>query len=234
MSLPVTDSALQLQLLAPLFGATNTWNAFQTFNDDLQDGSGDTFSSLFNGTAGSVAFASNAFNDQVGNNIAGTYATLDDLSAGVSNAFGYTDTEVNNLQNALTSGSVTVQNATDASNDGSGNNITSTYAPLAGATFTGFCEFQNTVNFDDRVLFFDGISLNGSANIYAVSQIDCKILILSVGHTVAGLATDIPSPGVGTMTYVTDATAPTYNGALIGGGTTVIPVFYNGTAWVSH
>jgi len=34
--------------------------------------------------------------------------------------------------------------------------------------------------------------------------------------------------------YVTDAVAPTYLGALTGGGTVVTPVFYNGTAWVAH
>ena len=34
--------------------------------------------------------------------------------------------------------------------------------------------------------------------------------------------------------YVTDATTPTYNGALTGGGAVVVPVFCNGTAWTSH
>lgn len=38
----------------------------------------------------------------------------------------------------------------------------------------------------------------------------------------------------GMMAYVTDATAPTYLGALTGGGAVKCPVFYNGTIWVSH
>lgn len=38
----------------------------------------------------------------------------------------------------------------------------------------------------------------------------------------------------GGMAYVTDATAPTYNGALVGGGAVVVPVFCNGSAWTSH
>ena len=38
----------------------------------------------------------------------------------------------------------------------------------------------------------------------------------------------------GATAYVTDATAPTYLGTLTGGGAVVCPVFYNGTAWVSH
>lgn len=33
---------------------------------------------------------------------------------------------------------------------------------------------------------------------------------------------------------VTDATSPTYNGALTGGGAVIVPVFCNGTAWTSH
>jgi hypothetical protein len=33
---------------------------------------------------------------------------------------------------------------------------------------------------------------------------------------------------------VTDATSPTFNGALTGGGTVKVPVWCNGTAWTSH
>lgn len=49
-------------------------------------------------------------------------------------------------------------------------------------------------------------------------------------YTVATL----PAGVQGDMAYVTDATAPTYLGALVGGGAVVCPVFYNGSAWVSH
>lgn len=43
----------------------------------------------------------------------------------------------------------------------------------------------------------------------------------------------LPAGTEGDRAYVTDASAPTYNGALTGGGTVKIPVFFNGTAWVS-
>jgi len=49
------------------------------------------------------------------------------------------------------------------------------------------------------------------------------------GYTVAAL----PAGTIGDTAYVTDATAPTYNGALTGGGAVTVPVFYNGAAWVS-
>jgi len=38
---------------------------------------------------------------------------------------------------------------------------------------------------------------------------------------------------LGDRAYVTDALAPTYLGALTGGGAIVCPVFYNGSAWIS-
>jgi hypothetical protein len=54
-------------------------------------------------------------------------------------------------------------------------------------------------------------------------------------YTVAGLAAVPCNAGrTGNMAYVTDATAPTYNGALVGGGTVKVPVFCDGAAWSSH
>jgi hypothetical protein len=50
------------------------------------------------------------------------------------------------------------------------------------------------------------------------------------GYTVATL----PTGTEGMIAYVTDATAPTYLGTLTGNGTVRCPVFYNGSAWVSH
>ena len=57
-----------------------------------------------------------------------------------------------------------------------------------------------------------------------------KTVRLGTGYTVATL----PAAGTaGRRTYVTDALAPTFLGALTGGGAVVCPVFDNGTAWVS-
>lgn len=38
----------------------------------------------------------------------------------------------------------------------------------------------------------------------------------------------------GTLRAVSDATAPTYNGALTGGGAVSVPVYCSGAAWLSH
>lgn len=69
----------------------------------------------------------------------------------------------------------------------------------------------------------NGVSFDGTANIVIPSQ---KL----TGYTVGTL----PAGTIGDEAYVTDATAPTYLGALTGGGAVVCPVFYNGSAWVSH
>lgn len=38
----------------------------------------------------------------------------------------------------------------------------------------------------------------------------------------------------GRQAFVTDATSPTYNGTLTGGGAVAVPAFCNGTAWTAH
>jgi hypothetical protein len=50
-------------------------------------------------------------------------------------------------------------------------------------------------------------------------------------YTVATLPA---SPTQGDRASVNDATAPTYLGALTGGGAVFTPVVYNGSAWVSY
>jgi hypothetical protein len=52
-------------------------------------------------------------------------------------------------------------------------------------------------------------------------------------YTVAGLPTCNTALRYA-VAAVSDATAPTYNAALTGGGAVFVPVFCNGTAWVSH
>ena len=78
------------------------------------------------------------------------------------------------------------------------------------------------------------LTANGAAS--AAAAWTCTQTAFSVtgtlstgGYTVSGL----PAGTVGQRAYVTDATAPTFLGALTGGGTVKTPVFYNGVAWVA-
>ena len=73
-----------------------------------------------------------------------------------------------------------------------------------------------------------GTAQNALVNAMVIDSV--KTIRIGTGYTVATL----PAAGTaGRYTYVTDATLPTYLGALIGGGSVVCPVFDNGTAWVS-
>ncbi len=54
--------------------------------------------------------------------------------------------------------------------------------------------------------------------------------VLTNVYTVATLPTGMAR---GTQAVVSDATSPTYLGALTGGGAVVAPVMYTGTEWVS-
>jgi hypothetical protein len=101
--------------------------------------------------------------------------------------------------------------------------------------------------------FYDGngLALNSGTNLYlqiggaTVAQATSTDLTLGTGvNLVMASATTmklggytvatLPAAGTaGRTAYVTDATAPTYLGALTGGGAVVCPVFDNGVAWVS-
>lgn len=84
------------------------------------------------------------------------------------------------------------------------------------------------LNFDvfNRVssTWINPLTINNTGTVVANFPIRLK------GYTVATL----PTGTLGDMAYVTDATAPTYNGTLTGGGAVKIPVFYDGTAWKAH
>lgn len=66
-------------------------------------------------------------------------------------------------------------------------------------------------------------------NVVTDNKPTIKEPIIGTGYTVATL----PAGTIGMRTYVTDASSPTFLGALSGGGAVKAPVFYNGTAWVA-
>ena len=80
-----------------------------------------------------------------------------------------------------------------------------------------------------------GVS-GGNSNIYFPINQGGEYTVVCVGrYTVATLPTPTgPSASASYFAIATDATAPTYLGTLTGGGSVVVPVFYNGTSWVAH
>lgn len=77
----------------------------------------------------------------------------------------------------------------------------------------------------DVFINHDGDFLNASGG----KVINSNGVIALKAYTVATLPTGVQ----GDRAYVTDATVPTYNSVLVGGGAIKVPVFRNATVWVS-
>lgn len=75
----------------------------------------------------------------------------------------------------------------------------------------------------------NSLSVSTAGVLTTLSNVISGGVVRTNGYTVATL----PAGTLGDIAYVTDATTPTYLGALTGGGAVRCPVFYNGTAWVS-
>lgn len=91
-----------------------------------------------------------------------------------------------------------------------------TSGPLLTITEVGALEFlNNDLHYTGTDAARRRLAVNGN-------------VITFQGFTVAGL----PAGTQGNKAFVTDALAPTYLTAVVGGGSVVTEVFYNGTAWV--
>ena len=133
-----------------------------------------------------------------------------------------------------------------------GNATTLGNAPVIAKVLTGYTSGAGTISATDSIL--SAIQkLDGNVALKAtITQATSAVVITggSINNTTIGETTPstgvfttitlggytvgtLPAGTIGMKTYVTDATAPTYLGALTGGGAVVCPVFYNGTAWVS-
>ncbi|MES2224996.1 MAG: hypothetical protein V4478_03340 [Patescibacteria group bacterium] len=112
---------------------------------------------------------------------------------------------------------------------------TGTHALLAnmvvnplGTVTSGGATVTNTAS-----LYINGAGSGGTSN-YAfwvnsgASKFGGTVQLMN--YTVATLPTGVQ----GMTAYVTDALTPTFGTTVVGGGAVVIPVFYNGSAWVSY
>lgn len=127
------------------------------------------------------------------------------------------------VNGSFSSGSIGIREI-DAGTDGVAMYLNSGQAYIYGGT---------TRNMNVGTLKTDGV-INASINnvvktITSNSRFESLVPIKLKNYTVATL----PTGTQGDTAYVTDATSPTYSGTLTGGGSVVIPVFYNGTAWVA-
>jgi hypothetical protein len=113
-------------------------------------------------------------------------------------------------------------------------NQTKQFAEISGETFSannGFLIFRTLSNsINTEILRLAPGQATFSSSVTASSIIASAGTIRLKGYTVATL----PAGTQGDTAYVTDATAPTYLGALIGGGAIKCPVFFDGVSWKSH
>jgi Pectate lyase superfamily protein len=148
-----------------------------------------------------------------------------------------------------------------ATTSGSNNtvNISWTLPPTAPATLTGFCVFRsaNAGSYNSQTGLYvsgasttsaidtgssfstvgSGIEINHmqSAYHFTPTYFQTQGLLPEVIYSAAG--TPLPScvSGItGMQEVVSDATSPTYNGTYTSGGSVKIPVFCNGSNWVTH
>lgn len=81
-------------------------------------------------------------------------------------------------------------------------------------------------------------TFGGAGQMALGGTVETSLFVVNGGYklsatTVAALPA-CNSGRINQLRAVSDATAPTYNGALTGGGTVIVPVFCNGAAWTSH
>ncbi len=98
------------------------------------------------------------------------------------------------------------------------------------ATGSGIVQFEGTTSSFPALKRSTTILQVRLADDSAYAPVEASTVCTATAYTVATL----PAAGTaGRRAYVTDATAPTWLGALTGGGAVVCPVFDNGTAWVA-
>lgn len=202
---------------------------FMWFNNIYSfTGSGTGITAVINGGTGLATIPSNG-QLLIGN---GTGYALNTLTAGtaisVTNAAG-SITVTNTLPDrtvVLTGAGTNVVTGTYPNFT-----ITSTAVTSVGGTGT-----VNGITLTGTVTSTGNLTLGGTLSGVSLTTQVSGILPVANGGTGAGVAYTVATlPVAGTQgrrAWVTDALAPAFGAAVVGGGAVVIPVFDNGAAWV--
>lgn len=122
------------------------------------------------------------------------------------------------------------------------------YSAILGQTATTSSAIQATTTSSTGAGVLSNIGVSGSgfayvgqnngSNTFTVNKtgdvVTNTVTLANVLKLKAYTVGTLPTGAVGDMAYVTDATAPTYNATVVGGGAIRVPVFYNGTNWTAH
>jgi hypothetical protein len=197
-----------------------------------------TYANTLDTALGFQTLAANTFgyfNTAIGanalfSNTIGYNNTASGLNALFSNTDGY-DNTASGL-NTLYSNTTGSNNAAIGKSAGYG---TGTNANTTGSnnTFVGYQTIGATsADTNTIVIGSNAVGLGSNTTVIGNSSTtSAKIFgaVSTSGYTVATL----PAGSTGMRAYVTDAVTPSFLADVVGGGSVVTPVFYNGSAWVA-
>lgn len=210
----------------PLYTGTATFGSMAYQNANAVAITGGTINGTTIGATTPAAITGTTINGTVitGNSFVPNSATVpsNGMYLPAANTLGWAVNSVIKLSldaTHLFSYSTWLRHGTTAANEyfEYGRDATDGFFKFNGAQASPFCGYKWQIRGTDAMRISDA----------GITSFEFPIKLK--GYTVATL----PAGAQGQRAYVTDATAPTFLGALTGGGTVVTPVFHNGTAWVA-
>lgn len=135
----------------------------------------------------------------------------------------------------ITGQNTTDWNSADAWIGSSGGYIWAGYDTTSGYGLVGAVNNPTTAH---KPMWFDphsaGVAFGNATPVTGEFVVGLTTVFKSTAQLFGYTVATLPAAGTaGRAAYVTDATSPTYLGALTGGGSVKCPVFDNGTAWVA-
>jgi len=206
----------------------------------IGNGTGYTLNTLGSGAGISVTNGSGTItiaNTGVLSNIAGTGISVSSATGNVTitnnGVLSFSGGTTGLTPSTATTGSVTLAGTLAIANGGTNG----TSVPTAGAIpyGTGTAYAFSAAGTSGQVLTSAGAGTPTWGAVSLTTQVS-GILPVANGGTGAGVAytvATLPTAGTqGRRAWVTNALAPTFGAAPVGGGAVVIPVFDNGTIWI--
>jgi len=190
----------------------------------IGNGTGYSLNTLFAGAGISVSNGVGAIsvaNTGVLSNIAGTGIAVSGFTGNVT------------ITNSLPDQTVVLTGAGTNVVTGTYPNFTITSTAVTSVSGTGTV---NGITLTGTVTSTGSLTLGGTLSGVSLTTQVSGVLPVANGGTGTGVAYTVATlPTVGTQgrrAWVTNALAPTFGAAVVGGGAVVIPVFDNGTSWI--
>lgn len=225
-----TAAIAALSLTTGMTGGASTTSARGLFiNQTYTPTANATIQSIYNQFTLNSGVSPSAVQNMNTTFILGASALGGTISSGYGEVVSFTPnaSATTNITNWYSFATTNIANGA-AQTVGTATGFYSGMASVGGSTRWGFYAAGTADNAFNGNCRFGGVTAPTVA-VDVTGAIAATTTIKTGGYTVATL----PAGTTGTRAYVTDATAPTWLGALTGGGAVVCPVFKNATVWVS-